>query len=383
MTTTSTTPQRIWLSPPHLGGDEESLVAEAFRSNWIAPLGPHVDAFERELAAQTRMRHAAALSSGTAAIHLALRVLDVAPGDEVLCQSFTFAGTVNPVRYVGAVPVLVGSEPTTWNMDPDALRDAIVERRRRGARLRAIIPVHLYGMPARMDEILAVAREFELPVIEDAAEALGSALHGAPCGSFGDVSVLSFNGNKIITTSGGGALLSNEEAWVSRSRFLATQARDPAPHYEHSEIGYNYRLSNILAAIGRGQLRRLGDRVAARRANFARYRAFFGAFDQVSLLDEPTSEYVSNRWLTTIVIDPERSNGVRPADVMQALAATNIEARPLWKPMHLQPVFRDALYVGSDLCERLFAQGLCLPSGSALGDADFERIFAVLRTTLR
>jgi dTDP-4-amino-4,6-dideoxygalactose transaminase len=365
-----------------MGGDEESLVTEAFRSNWIAPLGPHVDAFERELAQVTRTRHASALSSGTAAIHLALHVLGVEPGDWVLCQSFTFAGTINPVRYVGAVPVLIGSEPTTWNMDPSALRDALVHARAQGRNPKAIGPVHLYGMPARMSEILAVAREFDVPVIEDAAEALGSTLDGRPCGGFGDMAVLSFNGNKIITTSGGGALVSDREDWIARSRFLATQARDPAPHYEHSEIGYNYRLSNVLAAIGRGQLRVLGERVAARRANHARYRAFFERWPQVRLLDEPDGSYVSNRWLTTIVVDPARSSGVGPDDVRCALADANIEARPLWKPMHLQPVFRDAPYFGDDLAERLFAQGLCLPSGSALRDAEFERIFDALADAL-
>jgi dTDP-4-amino-4,6-dideoxygalactose transaminase len=374
--------ERIWLSPPHMSGEEQALVNDAFRSNWIAPLGPHVDAFERELATVTRTRHAAALSSGTAAIHLALHVLGVQPGDWVLCQSFTFAGTVNPVRYVGAVPVLVGSEPSTWNMDPEALRDAILAARSRQVRPSAIIPVHLYGMPAQMNELLAVAREFEIPVIEDAAEALGSTLGARPCGGFGDLSILSFNGNKIITTSGGGALLSDREDWIARARFLATQARDPAPHYEHTEIGYNYRLSNVLAAIGRGQLGALEERVAARRANFERYRSFFASYPTVRLLEEPTPDYASNRWLTTILVDADGSNSVTADNLRVALSAADIEARPLWKPMHLQPVFRDAPYFGNDLAERLFTTGLCLPSGSSLGASEFERIFDVLADAL-
>lgn len=373
---------RIWLSPPHIGTDEERLVHEAFRTNWIAPLGPHVEAFESELAAATRTAHVAALSSGTAAIHLALIVLGVGPGDWVLCQSFTFAGTVNPIAYVGATPVFIDSEPETWNMDPAALRAALDDARRRGITPKAILPVHLYGMPANMREIMAIAREFGIPVIEDAAEALGSSFGGAPCGGIGDLGVLSFNGNKIITTSGGGALLSNRSAWIERARFLATQARDPEPHYEHSHIGYNYRLSNVLAAIGRGQLRRLADRVAARRRNFARYRAFFAEHDGIALPQEPGPDVVANRWLTTIIVDPERTGGVTRETLRLALGAADIEARPLWKPMHLQPVFRPAPYFGGAVSERLFERGLCLPSGSSLTDGDFERIFDVLGSVL-
>jgi dTDP-4-amino-4,6-dideoxygalactose transaminase len=361
-----------------MGEAEERLVHEAFRTNWIAPLGPHVDAFEAELAAVTHTSHAAAASSGTAAIHLALIVLGVQPGDWVLCQSFTFAGTVNPIAYLGAVPVMIDSEPDSWNMDPDALREAIRTALARGIRPRAIMPVHLYGMPANMPAIMAIAREYEIPVIEDAAESLGSSIDGEPCGSFGDLAVLSFNGNKIITTAGGGALLSNRADWIAKARFLSTQARDPAPHYEHSQIGYNYRLSNVLAAIGRGQLQVLAERVAARRANYERYRAFFEGYDGITVLEEPGASILSNRWLTTILVDPARTGDVSRETLRLALGDANIEARPLWKPMHLQPVFKDAPYFGDGLSGRLFDQGLCLPSGSNLTDQEFQRIADVL-----
>ena len=369
---------KIWLSSPHMGEAEERLVQEAFRTNWIAPLGPQVDAFEAELAAVTHTAHAAALSSGTAAIHLALITLGVGRGDWVLCQSFTFAGTINPVAYLGAVPVMIDSEPDSWNMDPGALRDAIVAALARGIKPKAIMPVHLYGMPAKMAEIMGIAREFEIPVMEDAAEALGSSIDGAPCGSFGDLAALSFNGNKIITTSGGGALLGNRADWIAHARFLSTQARDPAPHYEHSQIGYNYRLSNVLAAIGRGQLQVLDDRVAARRANYERYRSFFAGYDGIDLLAEPAVGVISNRWLTTILVDPARTGNVSRETLRLALGDANIEARPLWKPMHMQPVFAEAPYFGDGLAERLFEQGLCLPSGSNLTDEEFERIVDVL-----
>ena len=373
---------RIWLSPPHIGPDEERLVQEAFRTNWIAPLGPHVEAFESELASTTRTAHVAALSSGTAAIHLALILLDVRPGDQVLCQSFTFAGTVNPIAYLGASPVFIDSEPESWNMDPAALREAIDDARRRGVMPKAILPVHLYGMPAKMREIMAIAREFAIPVIEDAAEALGSSIAGTACGGMGDLGVLSFNGNKIITTSGGGALLSDRGAWIERARFLASQARDPEPHYEHSHIGYNYRLSNVLAAIGRGQLRQLASRVAARRRNFERYRAFFIDHEGITLPAERAPSVVANRWLTTIVVDPERTGGVTRETLRVALAAEDIDARPLWKPMHLQPVFKPSPYFGGNVSEGLFERGLCLPSGSNLTDEDFARIFDVLESVL-
>ncbi len=368
---------KIWLSSPHIGAAEERLVHDAFVTNWIAPLGPHVDAFEAELADVTGTAHAVALSSGTAAIHLGLIELDVRSGDWVICQSFTFAGTVNPVAYLGATPIMVDSEPTTWNMDPVALRAAIEAGLARGIAPKAIMPVHLYGMPARMPELMAVAAEYRIPVLEDAAESLGSSIDGQPCGSFGSLAALSFNGNKIITTSGGGALISNRREWIDDARFLAAQARDAAPHYQHSRIGYNYRLSNVLAAIGRGQLAVLRDRVAARRANYDRYNRFFASYDGVSLLEEPTANF-SNRWLTTILVDPSRTGGVTRESIRLALTAANIEARPLWKPMHMQPVFADCPYFGDRLSESLFDQGLCLPSGSNLTDADFDRVFTAL-----
>jgi dTDP-4-amino-4,6-dideoxygalactose transaminase len=372
------TPPMIWLSSPHIGTSEEKLVQDVFRSNWIAPLGPHADAFEADLASVTKTSHAAALNSGTAAIHLALIVLGVQRGDWVLCQSLTFAGTLNPVAYLGATPVMIDSEPESWNMDPVALRAAIEEGLKRGIRPKVIIAVHLYGMPAKMAEIMAIAGEFGIPVIEDAAEALGSSIDGQPCGSFGDLAVLSFNGNKIITTSGGGALLSDRAEWIAKARFLASQARDPAPHYEHSQIGYNYRLSNVLAAIGRGQLQVLSERVEARRANFGRYRSFFEGHDGITLLRERTPGTFSNRWLTTILVDPARTRGITRETLRLAMAEANIESRPLWKPMHLQPVFKDSPYFGDGLSEKLFNQGLCLPSGSNLTDAEFQRIFELL-----
>jgi dTDP-4-amino-4,6-dideoxygalactose transaminase len=373
---------RIYLSPPHMSGVEQELVLDAFASNWIAPLGPHVDAFEADLGAATEMSCAVALNSGTAAIHLALIVLGVTRGDWVLCQSFTFAGTVNPVSYLGATPVMIDSEPESWNMDPVALREAIQEGLRRGIKVKAIIPVHLYGMPAKMAEIMVISREFGIPVIEDAAEALGSSVDGHPCGSFGDLAVLSFNGNKIITTSGGGALLSDQGDWITEARFLASQARDPEPHYQHSRVGYNYRLSNLLAAIGRGQLQALPQRVESRRVNFERYRTFFADRDGISVLDEPTSGTFSNRWLTTIIVNPARTEGVTRETIRLAMADANIETRPLWKPMHLQPVFKDSPYFGDGLSEKLFDQGLCLPSGSSLTGGEFERIFEVLTRVL-
>ena len=377
------TPPKIWLSPPHIGSAELELVQDAFRSNWIAPLGPHVDAFEAELAAVTNTAHAAVLSSGTAAIHLALILLGVERGDTVICQDLTFAGTVNPIVYLGATPILIDSEPDTWNMDPIQLRAAIVDAVRRNAKPKAIIPVHLYGMPAKMTEIKAIAGEFRIPIIEDAAEALGSVFKGEPCGGLGDVGILSFNGNKIVTTSGGGALLSNDSARIERARFLASQARDTAPHYQHSQIGYNYRMSNVLAAIGRGQLQVLEKRVAARRANFARYQEFFEDFEGVTMLREPGPDYYSNRWLTTILVDPTLTGGITRETFRLALADQNIEARPLWKPMHMQPVFEGYPFFGTAVSQHLFDQGLCLPSGSNLTEADFARVTEVLASTAR
>lgn len=375
------TATRIYLSPPHLGGAERTFVTEAFDSNWIAPLGPNVDGFEEDLQRYTRAAHAAALSSGTAALHLALILLGVAAGDEVVCSSFTFSASANPIMYVGATPVFVDSEADTWNMDPDALDAALEDRQASGKLPKAVIVVHLYGMPAKMREITAVCERFGVPIIEDAAEALGSTYHGQAMGTFGAMGVLSFNGNKIITTSGGGALLSNNAEWTERARFLATQARDPAPHYQHSQVGYNYRLSNISAGIGRGQMQVLDDRVAARRANAERYRAFFASYGGVTMQEEPAGMF-SNRWLTTILVDPAATGGVTREDLRLALDADNIEARPLWKPLHLQPVFERYPYYGDRLSERLFDRGLCLPSGSSLSDAEFARITGILRAVL-
>lgn len=376
-----TQPTRIYLSPPHLGGAERRFVTEAFDSNWVAPLGPNVDGFERDLQAYTGASHAAALSSGTAALHLALILLGAAPGDEVLCSSFTFSASANPILYQGAAPIFIESEADTWNLSPQHLEAALADRRAQGKTPKALILVHLYGMPAKMDEIMALCERYGVPVIEDAAEALGSTYEGRALGTFGAMGVLSFNGNKIITTSGGGALLSDNEAWIREARFLATQARDPAPHYQHSKVGYNYRLSNISAGVGRGQMEVLDERVAARRANHERYRRFFEPYPGVTLLGEPEGMF-SNRWLSCVLIDPAKTGGVTREDVRLALERHNIEARPLWKPLHLQPVFERFPYYGDGLSERLFDTGLCLPSGSSLDDEAFGRITDVLRSVL-
>jgi dTDP-4-amino-4,6-dideoxygalactose transaminase len=369
-----------------MGGAELGYIYEAFNTNWVAPLGPNVDGFEKDIEAYTGAKHAAALSSGTAAIHLALILSQVGYGDEVICQSFTFSASANPIVYQGAMPVFIDSENETWNMSPEFLQEAIKDRLKRGKKPKAIIPVHLYGMPAKMNAILELADEYEIPVIEDAAEALGSCIGGKKCGTFGKCGILSFNGNKIITTSGGGALISDDEGLIAKARFLATQARDPAPHYQHSHIGYNYRMSNIVAGIGRGQMQVLGKRIEARRANFEKYKNYFEQINlrgyKVYLLPEPEGCY-SNRWLTTIIIDPSENGGTTREDIRLALQKENIESRPLWKPMHLQPVFSGAPYYGSDVSERLFEQGLCLPSGSNLSDEEWERIFSALQFVFR
>jgi len=372
---------KIYLSSPHMGEHELEFIHQAFESNWVAPLGPNVDGFEKDLQEYTGASHAAALSSGTAAIHLALILNGVGLGDEVICQSFTFSATANPIVYQGATPVFVDSEPETWNMHPGWLETAIQDRLAKGKKPKAILPVHLYGMPAKMADILAIAEKYEIAVIEDAAEALGSSIQGKKCGTFGKFGVLSFNGNKIITTSGGGALLSEDEALINKARFLATQARDPAPHYQHSHIGYNYRMSNVLAGIGRGQMMVLDKRIAARRANFYRYCEYFERINQkgfdIKLLPEQEG-YFSNRWLTTVYVDPESNDGVTREEIRLAFEKENIESRPLWKPMHLQPVFASAPFYGDGTSDRLFENGLCLPSGSNLTESDWERIFTVL-----
>jgi len=371
--------KKIWLSSPHMGSEEFERVREAFDTNWIAPLGPHVDGFEHDLQEYMGVAHAAALSSGTAAIHLALIILGVQRGDYVLCQSFTFSGSANPIAYLGATPVFIDSEPDSWNMCPDALERAILDLKSQGKRAKVVIPVHLYGMPARMTAITEVARRHDLYIVEDAAEALGSTLDGNPCGSFGDISILSFNGNKIITTSGGGALLSNRAEWVQKARFLSTQARDAAPHYQHSQIGYNYRMSNVCAAIGRGQMTVLNDRVEARRRNHAYYKRSLSDLPGLSFLPEPAGCF-SNRWLTCVLIDPERSGDVTRETVRLVLDAQNIESRPLWKPMHMQPIFTDAPNYGDGTSERLFMNGLCLPSGSNLSETDLQRVVKQIKT---
>lgn len=374
-------PAKIWLSSPHMGGQEEVYVKDAFDTNWIAPLGPHVDQFEKDLARFTGVAHAAALSSGTAAIHLALIMLDVKPGDEVFCQSFTFSASANPIVYQGATPVFIDSESQTWNMCPDALEEALKSRAAKGKLPKAIIPVHLYGMPAQMNRIMELAAQYEVPLIEDAAEALGSTYQGKACGSFGRIGVLSFNGNKIITTSGGGALISQEEALCSKARFLSTQARDAAPHYQHSEIGYNYRMSNVCAGIGRGQMEVLPERIRQRRANYDWYYETLNEVPGISFLNEPEGAY-SNRWLTTILVEPTLTGGITRETIRLHLEKDQIETRPLWKPMHLQPVFEGAPYFGGRVAETLFEKGLCLPSGSNLVPDDLQRIKVQLMSLL-
>ena len=374
---------KVWLSSPHIGSNELQYVNEAFATNWIAPLGPHVNAFEQGLQIQTQAKHAAALSSGTSALHLALILLDIKAGDTVFCQSITFSASANPIAYQGALPVFIDSEDATWNMDPLLLKKALQEGKQNGQLPKAIIVVHLYGMPAKMDEILSIAKIYGVPVIEDAAEALGSSIENKPCGSFGEFGVLSFNGNKIITTSGGGALISDNAEMIEKARFLATQARDVAPHYQHSHIGYNYRMSNVLAGIGRGQLEVLSDRIESRRSNFDRYRQYFSKHNNagfnIQFQEEPKG-YYSNRWLTCILVDLTTNKGLTREEIRLAMDEENIESRPLWKPMHQQPVFSSSKSYLNGVSDKLFENGLCLPSGSNLTEDEFERIFNRLDT---
>lgn len=372
---------RVYLSPPHLSGHELELVREAFESNWIAPLGPHVDAFERELAEVAGVGHAAALSSGTAALHLALRLAGVGPGDEVLCPTLTFAGSAFPIVYEGARPAFVDADPATWTVDPALVEEELARRARAGRLPAAVITVDLYGQPCDHDPILAACAEHGVPVIEDAAEALGSSYRERPVGGFGRFGVFSFNGNKILTTSGGGALVSDDGEAVARARKLASQAREPEVHYEHRELGFNYRLSNLLAAVGRGQLRVLAERVAARRRNFELYRQALGALPGIAFL--PEAPYGrSNRWLTCITVDPE-AFGVDREAIRQALEAVDVESRPVWKPMHLQPVFAGCDTVGGAVAAAIFERGLCLPSGSSLSDDARARVVEVVRSLAR
>jgi dTDP-4-amino-4,6-dideoxygalactose transaminase len=374
---------RIYLSSPHMGGREQEYINEAFARNWIAPIGPNVDGFEQELGEHLNGIHVAVVSSGTAAIHLALINLGIGPGDEVLAPTFTFSATVNPIVYQGAVPVLVDSEAETWNIDPVLLEEAIQARiRANGKAPAAMIVVHLYGMPAQMDAIMEVAERYNIPVIEDAAESLGSTYKGQHTGTFGTMGILSFNGNKIITTSGGGALLSHHETFIRHARFLSTQARDQAPWYQHSHIGYNYRMSNVVAGIGRGQLQVLDQRVEARRRVFEWYKTLFMEIPGISLLPE-SEETFSNRWLTCIVIDPEKTGGITHTHLMDNMAAENIEARHIWKPMHLQPVFANAPAYVNGVSEHIFNKGCCLPSGSNMTGEERRRIEEVVKQTFR
>jgi pyridoxal phosphate-dependent aminotransferase EpsN len=370
---------RIFLSPPHMSGNELKYINEAFETNWIAPLGPNVDAFEKELAEYVGVKGASAVSSGTAAIHLALRLLDVQQGDKVFCSSLTFIASANPILYQGAEPVFIDSEPDTWNMSPIALERAFEEAKREGQFPKAVIVVNLYGQSAKMDEILEICNKYNVPVIEDAAESLGSTYKGKKSGTFGKFGIYSFNGNKIITTSGGGMIVSDDIEALQKARFLATQARDPAPHYQHSQVGYNYRMSNIIAGIGRAQLEVLDDRVKARRAIFDRYVQALGDIDGIHFMPELEGT-MSNRWLTTLTINQQKL-GVTPMDIINALAEENIEARPVWKPLHMQPVFEGIKYYSHhenwSISEELFANGICLPSGSNLTEEEQNRVIDV------
>jgi dTDP-4-amino-4,6-dideoxygalactose transaminase len=373
---------RIYLSPPHLGRHELNYLHKAVEDNWVAPVGPNIDGFEADICAAVGVAHCVALNSGTAALHLGLLLLGVGPGDEVLCPSFTFVATANAITYCGATPVFVDSEADTWNMCPERLREALIDRHRLGKKPKALLLVHLYGMPAKLDELLAISTEYELPVLEDAAEALGATWQQRPLGSFGKVGIFSFNGNKILTTSGGGALVTADAGLARRARFLATQAKDDAPHYQHSEVGYNYRLSNLLAGIGRGQMELLPDRVKRRREIFNWYREHLAGLPGLALAPaaEPAGSR-ANRWLTTLLLDPA-ATAATPESVRQHLETRRIESRPLWKPMHLQPLFASAPMYGGAVCAGLFARGLCLPSGTAMGDEELRRVAKAVREAL-
>lgn len=376
---------RIYLSLAHMSGHEQEFIKEAFDTNWVVPLGPNVDAFEKSLSdflthnSQLSTLNCVALSSGTAAIHLGLVLMGVQPGDEVICQSFTFAASANPIAYLEATPVFVDSERDTWNMDPVLLEEAIKDRLRKTGKLpKAIIPVHLYGMPAKMDEIMAIANRYDIPVLEDAAEALGSTLNNRNCGVFGELGVLSFNGNKMITTSGGGALICRTEEEAKQTKFYATQARDNAPHYQHSKVGYNYRMSNICAGIGRGQMFVLEEHIARRREIHDLYTELLKDVSGISVMQNPCENYQSNFWLTCILVDPAKAGKTRE-DIRLAMDAENIETRPLWKPLHLQPVFTNAPFYGNGTSEHLFDIGLCLPSGPTLTDDDIRKVVEVIK----
>ena len=367
--------KKIWLSSPHLTGEEQKYLKEAFDDNWIAPLGPNVNGLEQDICNYTGAKSCSALSSGTAAIHLALILLGIEQNDEVLCSSFTFSATVNPIRYQKAIPIFVDSEKETWNMSPELLEEAIIDRIAKGRKPKAILLVHLYGMPSKMSELMVVSKKYDIPIIEDAAEAIGATYKEKAMGTFGEMGIFSFNGNKIITTSGGGALISNDPNYCKKATFLATQARDAAPHYQHSHIGYNYRMSNIVAGIGRGQLEVLDDRVATRRKNFDFYKKELSNINEISFIEEPNGFY-SNRWLTTILTDSFETR----EKIRLALEKENIESRPLWKPMHLQPVFQEFPVYLNGTSDDLFQRGLCLPSGSNLTDEELQKIVYQIRS---
>lgn len=375
------TADRIWLSSPHMSGHEQKYIQEAFETNWIAPLGSNVDGFEKDVCEYTGSKHGAALTSGTAAIHLALKLCGVGADDYVICQSFTFVATANAIMYEKAIPIFVDSEQDTWGMDPKLMEKAILHCISLEKKPKAIIPVHLYGMPVKMDEIMQIAEKYKIPVIEDAAEALGSTIHGQKCGTFGDYGVISFNGNKIITSSGGGILLSDSKSKIEKARFLATQSRDMAPFYQHSEVGFNYRMSNVLAGIGRGQMEVIEERVDQRRCNFEYYKKELGNIPGISFLEE-LNGYKSNRWLTIILIDSKLTNGVTSEQIRLALDAENIESRPLWKPMHMQPLYEKHPYFGNGVAMKLFKTGLCLPSGSNLTELDLQRVVKIIQSTM-
>ena len=373
---------KIWLSSPHMGGNEMKYVQEAYDTNWVAPLGPNVTGFEQDLKTYLNSENqVAVLSSGTAAIHLGLILSGVRAGDEVLCQSMTFSASANPIAYQGATPIFIDSELDTWNMCPNYLEKAIKDRIAKGKKPKVIIVVHLYGMPAKIDQILAIAKKYEIALIEDAAEALGATYKGQKCGTFGDFGILSFNGNKIITTSGGGALVCKTEAGKNKAIYLATQARDNGVHYQHSEIGYNYRMSNVLAGIGRGQMEVLDKHIGYRRANNMFYKELFRNTKGITVFQESNTDFYSNHWLSAITID-ENITGFSREMLREALLKENIESRPLWKPMHLQPVFKDAPFYGEKISEQLFERGLCLPSGSNLSKSDLERISKSIKNFL-
>jgi len=373
---------RIYLSPPHLGRHELNYLNKAVEDNWVAPTGPNLTGFEADICAAVGVPHCVALTSGTAALHLGLLLLGVGPGDEVLCPSFTFVASANAILYCGATPIFVDSEPTTWNICPVRLREAIEDRIRLGKKPKALLLVHLYGMPALLTDILALAAEYDLPILEDAAEALGATWQQRPLGSFGQIGVFSFNGNKILTTSGGGALVTASRELAAQAHFLATQAKDPAPHYQHSQVGYNYRLSNLLAGIGRGQMELLPDRVKRRREIFEWYREHLAGLPGLAVAPatEPPGSR-ANRWLTTLLLDPATTTAT-PESVRQHLETRRIESRPLWKPLHLQPLFATTPHYGGAVCEDLFSRGLCLPSGTAMGDEELRRVAKALREAL-